>query len=110
MNSPTPVILCGSPGKRIHVYPNASLSLQSHAHRAEHWVVVQGCATIGIGKDIASVVEQDYTHGQHVFIPLGHIHRLTNRTKYPVEIIEVQCGSYLGEDDIVRYQDVYGRI
>jgi mannose-1-phosphate guanylyltransferase / mannose-6-phosphate isomerase len=96
--------------KRIHVYPNASLSLQSHAHRAEHWVVVQGTATIGIGKDLASVVEHDYIHGQNVYIPLGHIHRLTNRTTEPVEIIEVQCGSYLGEDDIVRYEDVYGRI
>ena len=91
------------------MYAGQSLSLQSHAHRAEHWVVVQGTATIGIGADLASVVEQDYTHGQHLFIPLGHIHRLTNRTTEPVEIIEVQCGSYLGEDDIVRYQDVYGR-
>jgi mannose-6-phosphate isomerase-like protein (cupin superfamily) len=95
--------------KRIHVHPNSSLSLQSHAHRAEHWVVVQGTATIGIGKDLASVIEQDYTHGQNVYIPLGHIHRLTNRTSIPVEIIEVQCGNYLGEDDIVRYADVYGR-
>jgi mannose-1-phosphate guanylyltransferase / mannose-6-phosphate isomerase len=95
--------------KRIHVHPNSSLSLQSHAHRAEHWVVVQGTATIGIGKDLASVVEHDYIHGQNVYIPLGHIHRLTNRTANPVEIIEVQCGNYLGEDDIVRYADVYGR-
>jgi mannose-1-phosphate guanylyltransferase/mannose-6-phosphate isomerase len=95
--------------KRIHVYPGASLSLQSHAHRAEHWVVVLGTATIGIGADLASVVEQNYDIGQHAYIPLGHIHRLTNRTTAPVEIIEVQCGSYLGEDDIVRYQDVYGR-
>ncbi len=95
--------------KRIHVYPSASLSLQSHAHRAEHWVVVQGTATIGIGADLASVVEHDYTHGQHVYIPLGHIHRLTNRTTEPVEIIEVQCGVYLGEDDIVRHDDIYGR-
>jgi mannose-1-phosphate guanylyltransferase / mannose-6-phosphate isomerase len=95
--------------KRIHVYPNSSLSLQSHAHRAEHWVVVQGAATIGIGENLNNVIEQDYTHGQNVYIPLGHIHRLTNRTATPVEIIEVQCGGYLGEDDIVRYADVYGR-
>lgn len=103
----------GNPGfqvKRIHVYSGHSICLQSHLHRAEHWVVVQGTATIGVGKSLSSVTENDYIPGQHVYIPFEVIHRLTNRTNAVVEIIEVQCGSYLGEDDIVLYEDVYGRV
>jgi mannose-1-phosphate guanylyltransferase / mannose-6-phosphate isomerase len=96
--------------KRIHVNAGGSLSLQSHAQRAEHWVVVQGRATIGIGPAANAMVENDYQPGQYVYIPLGALHRLSNRTSSPVEIIEVQCGGYLGEDDIVRYEDVYGRV
>ena len=95
--------------KRIHVYPGASLSLQSHAHRAEHWVVVQGEATITVGQSLGSTVEKNYPPGEHVYIPLGAVHRLANRTATPVEIIEVQYGDYLGEDDIVRYEDAYER-
>jgi mannose-6-phosphate isomerase-like protein (cupin superfamily) len=71
---------------------------------------VQGCATITVGSSLSDVTEKDYAHGEHVYIPLGAVHRLSNQTTSPVEIIEVQCGTYLGEDDIVRYEDVYGRV
>ncbi len=90
--------------KRIVVNPGAALSLQKHFHRAEHWVVVKGTAAITIGeKDI--VLSED----QSTYIPLGTLHRLVNPGKIPLELIEVQTGSYLGEDDIVRYEDKYGR-
>lgn len=90
--------------KQIAVYPGQSLSLQMHHKRAEHWVVVKGTATITVGERV-----QDYQPNQHVFIPLGDVHRLENRTDSLVEIIEVQLGTYLGEDDIVRFEDKYQR-
>ena len=90
--------------KRIVVNPGASLSLQMHHHRAEHWVVVQGTAQVTNGDKTFLLGENEST-----FIPLGHIHRLSNPGKLPLEIIEVQSGSYLGEDDIVRFEDTYGR-
>lgn len=90
--------------KRISVYPKSSLSLQKHHHRAEHWIVVSGTAEITVGEEIFTLNEN-----QSTYIPLGEIHRLTNPGIIPLEIIEVQSGSYLGEDDIVRLKDIYGR-
>jgi mannose-1-phosphate guanylyltransferase/mannose-6-phosphate isomerase len=90
--------------KRIVVNPGASLSLQQHHHRAEHWVVVKGTAQITKGEK-----EILLTEDQSVYIPLGTKHRLTNPGLIPLEIVEVQTGSYLGEDDIVRFSDEYGR-
>ncbi|MDH1262579.1 mannose-1-phosphate guanylyltransferase/mannose-6-phosphate isomerase [Pseudomonas sp. GD03944] len=90
--------------KRIQVNPKASLSLQKHHHRAEHWVVVQGTAEITRGSETLLLSEN-----QSTYIPLGDIHRLSNPGSIPLEIIEVQSGSYLGEDDIVRFDDQYGR-
>jgi mannose-1-phosphate guanylyltransferase/mannose-6-phosphate isomerase len=90
--------------KRITVNPSASLSLQMHYHRSEHWIVVKGTARITRGDDIFILSENHST-----YIPLGVKHRLENPGKLPLEIIEVQSGGYLGEDDIVRYEDVYGR-
>ena len=90
--------------KRIQVNPGASLSLQKHHHRAEHWVVVKGTAEILCGDEKLLLTEN-----QSTFIPLGEIHRLANPGTIPLEIIEVQSGGYLGEDDIVRLKDVYGR-
>lgn len=90
--------------KRIVVNPGAALSLQMHHHRAEHWIVVQGTALVTKGSESFLVTEN-----QSTYIPLGEKHRLENPGKVPLEIIEVQSGSYLGEDDIVRFQDVYGR-
>lgn len=90
--------------KRIVVNPGASLSLQMHHHRAEHWVVVKGTAQVTNGEKTFLLGENEST-----FIPVGHVHRLSNPGKLPLEIIEVQSGSYLGEDDIVRYDDTYGR-
>lgn len=90
--------------KRIQVKPGASLSLQMHYHRAEHWVVVCGTAEITNG-DKKIVLSEN----QSTYIPLGQVHRLANPGTIPLEIIEVQSGSYLGEDDIVRYEDTYGR-
>jgi mannose-1-phosphate guanylyltransferase len=91
--------------KKIIVKPNGKLSLQSHQHRAEHWVVVKGEATImNDGKEIK------LQENQSTFIKKGHKHQLMNLTQNPLEIIEVQSGAYLGEDDIVRYDDHYGRI
>ena len=90
--------------KRISVYPKSSLSLQKHHHRAEHWIVVSGTAEITVGQETFSLNEN-----QSTYIPLGEIHRLTNPGIIPLEIIEVQSGSYLGEDDIVRLKDIYGR-
>ena len=90
--------------KRIQVKPGASLSLQMHHHRAEHWIVVKGTAEITNGDQIILLTEN-----QSTYIPQGQIHRLANPGKTPLEIIEVQSGSYLGEDDIVRFEDTYGR-
>ncbi len=91
--------------KIIHVAPGAKLSLQSHQQRAEHWVVVKGIATVTVGDS-----KQQYSANQAIFIPLEAKHRLENLSNEPVEIIEVQVGDYLGEDDITRYDDVYGRL
>ncbi len=90
--------------KRILVKPGASLSLQKHHHRAEHWIVVKGTAEITNGEKVLLLTEN-----QSTYIPLGEIHRLANPGAIPLEIIEVQSGSYLGEDDIVRFEDDYGR-
>jgi mannose-1-phosphate guanylyltransferase/mannose-6-phosphate isomerase len=90
--------------KRIQVKPKASLSLQKHHHRAEHWIVVTGTAEITNGDKILTLTEN-----QSTYIPLGEVHRLANPGTIPLEIIEVQSGSYLGEDDIVRFDDTYGR-
>ena len=90
--------------KRILVKPGASLSLQMHHHRAEHWIVVSGTAEVTIGDKVILLTEN-----QSTYIPLGQTHRLANPGKVPLEIIEVQSGSYLGEDDIVRFEDTYGR-
>jgi len=91
--------------KRIIVKPGAALSLQKHFHRAEHWVVVKGTAQITVGDRQITLGED-----QSTYIPLGSLHRLENPGKIPLELIEVQTGSYLGEDDIVRIDDRYGRI
>lgn len=90
--------------KRIHVHPGAALSLQSHHHRSEHWIVVEGTAKVTIDETTKLVTEN-----QSVYIPLGAVHRMENPGKVPMVLIEVQTGSYLGEDDIIRYEDVYAR-
>ncbi len=90
--------------KRIFVKPGESLSLQSHHHRAEHWIVVAGTAKVTIGEEVKLVTENE-----SVYIPIGAVHRLQNPGKQPVILIEVQTGSYLGEDDIIRYEDKYAR-
>jgi mannose-1-phosphate guanylyltransferase/mannose-6-phosphate isomerase len=90
--------------KRIVVKPGAALSLQSHVHRSEHWIVVSGTARVTIGETVSLVTEN-----QSVYIPLGARHRLENPGKLPMVLIEVQTGAYLGEDDITRYEDVYAR-
>jgi len=90
--------------KRIVVIPGGVLSLQKHRHRAEHWVVVRGTAEVTIADTIQSVHEN-----QSVYIPIGSVHRMANRGKIPLELIEVQTGSYLGEDDIERIEDIYKR-
>ena len=91
--------------KRLHVNPGAKLSLQMHCKRAEHWVVVSGTATATNGEEVLTLTEGDSTH-----IPIGTIHGLENKTNEQLEIIEVQSGTYLGEDDIVRFEDIYGRL
>lgn len=91
--------------KRIVVNPGAQLSLQMHHHRAEHWIVVSGTAMVTCGEKEFMVTEN-----QSTYIPLGEVHRLKNPGKVPLEMIEVQSGSYLGEDDIVRFEDVYSRV
>ena len=96
--------------KRISVHPGKQLSLQKHALRAEHWVVVRGTAVVTLGKADGSLQEITLQVGQHCDIAMGQIHRLANRTSEPVEIIEVQLGSYLGEDDITRLADDFGRV
>jgi mannose-1-phosphate guanylyltransferase/mannose-6-phosphate isomerase len=90
--------------KRIMIRPGACISSQMHHHRAEHWVVVSGTARVHRGDE-----EFLLTENQSTYIPVGVPHRLTNPGKIPLEIIEVQSGSYLGEDDIVRFEDIYGR-
>ena len=90
--------------KRIVVSPGGTLSLQKHRHRAEHWVVVRGTAEVTIGEETRSVHENEST-----YIPIGSVHRLANLGRIPLELIEVQTGSYLGEDDIIRLEDIYRR-
>ncbi len=90
--------------KRIMVKPGSKLSLQKHFHRSEHWVVVQGTAEVTVQNEVCLVHENE-----SIYIPIGSVHRLANPGKIPLELIEVQVGSYLGEDDIVRLDDVYGR-
>lgn len=90
--------------KRIHVHPGAALSLQSHHHRSEHWIVVEGTAKVTVDDTVQLVSEN-----QSVYVPLGSVHRMENPGKVPMVLIEVQTGSYLGEDDIIRYEDVYAR-
>ncbi len=90
--------------KRIHVHPGAALSLQSHHHRSEHWIVVEGTAKVTVDDEVSLVTEN-----QSVYIPLGAVHRMENPGKVPMVLIEVQTGSYLGEDDIIRYEDIYAR-
>ncbi|WP_163847743.1 mannose-1-phosphate guanylyltransferase/mannose-6-phosphate isomerase [Pseudooceanicola aestuarii] len=90
--------------KRIMVHPGAALSLQSHFHRSEHWIVVEGTARVTVDEEVRLVTEN-----QSVYIPLGAVHRMENPGKVPMVLIEVQTGAYVGEDDIVRYEDVYAR-
>jgi mannose-1-phosphate guanylyltransferase/mannose-6-phosphate isomerase len=90
--------------KRIVVKPGAALSLQRHQHRAEHWIVVSGIAEVTCDERVFTLHENEST-----FIPRGSVHRLRNTGADPVELIEVQSGGYLGEDDIERLEDVYGR-
>jgi mannose-1-phosphate guanylyltransferase/mannose-6-phosphate isomerase len=91
--------------KRITVKPGEQLSLQMHHHRAEHWIVVRGTARVTRGDETFLLSENEST-----YIPLGTVHRLENPGRVPLEMIEVQSGSYLGEDDIVRFEDTYGRV
>ncbi|MDO5370226.1 mannose-1-phosphate guanylyltransferase/mannose-6-phosphate isomerase [Paracoccus sp. (in: a-proteobacteria)] len=90
--------------KRIVVHPGASLSLQSHVHRSEHWIVVSGTAKVTVDDKVSLVTEN-----QSIYVPLGAVHRMENPGKVPMVLIEVQTGVYLGEDDIIRYDDVYAR-
>jgi mannose-6-phosphate isomerase-like protein (cupin superfamily) len=90
--------------KRIVVLSGGVLSLQRHRHRSEHWVVVSGTAEVTIEQTVKSVHENE-----SVYVPIGSVHRLANKGKIPLELIEVQTGSYLGEDDIERLEDVYSR-
>ena len=90
--------------KRIHVHPGAALSLQSHVHRSEHWIVVAGTAKVTVNETV-----QLLTENQSIYIPLGAVHRMENPGRVPMVLIEVQTGSYLGEDDIIRYEDIYAR-
>ncbi|SEP09361.1 mannose-1-phosphate guanylyltransferase / mannose-6-phosphate isomerase [Salinihabitans flavidus] len=90
--------------KRIHVHPGAALSLQSHVHRSEHWIVVAGTARVTVDDKVQLLSEN-----QSIYIPLGAVHRMENPGKVPMVLIEVQTGTYLGEDDIIRYEDVYAR-
>jgi mannose-6-phosphate isomerase-like protein (cupin superfamily) len=90
--------------KRIEVSPGAALSLQRHRHRSEHWVVVQGRARVTCGDAVQEIARDEST-----FVPAGSTHRLENPGEDPLVVIEVQCGDYLGEDDIERFDDRYGR-
>ncbi|MFQ5356065.1 MAG: phosphomannose isomerase type II C-terminal cupin domain, partial [Mariprofundaceae bacterium] len=91
--------------KRLEVNPGSSLSLQSHQHRSEHWVVVSGTATVNDGDRTFLVAKNEST-----FIPVGQRHQLANKGKIPLKIVEVQVGDYLEEDDIERFEDRYGRM
>ena len=91
--------------KRLRVHPGQQISLQKHLQRAEHWVVVRGLAQVTIGQTV-----QTLGVGAHVEISLGQVHRLGNTTDEPLDVVEVQWGNYLGEDDIVRLEDTYGRV
>ena len=110
--------------KRIHVHPGAALSLQSHVHRSEHWIVVAGTAKVTVDDEVRLVIRRDLggagkvtvddevrlvSENQSVYIPLGAVHRMENPGKVPMVLIEVQTGTYLGEDDIIRYEDIYAR-
>jgi mannose-6-phosphate isomerase-like protein (cupin superfamily) len=90
--------------KRIVVYPQSQLSLQSHNHRSEHWIIVDGTGTVTLGEK-----QLELTKDKSVYIPVKEKHRMSNFTDKNVVFIEVQNGDYLGEDDIVRYEDIYGR-
>jgi mannose-1-phosphate guanylyltransferase/mannose-6-phosphate isomerase len=90
--------------KRIMVHPGAALSLQSHFHRSEHWIVVEGTARVTVDDEVKLVTENE-----SVYIPLGAVHRMENPGRVPMVLVEVQTGAYVGEDDIVRYEDVYAR-
>jgi mannose-1-phosphate guanylyltransferase/mannose-1-phosphate guanylyltransferase/mannose-6-phosphate isomerase len=90
--------------KRIHVHPGAALSLQSHVHRSEHWIVVAGTARVTVDDRVQLLSEN-----QSIYIPLGAVHRMENPGRVPMVLIEVQTGPYLGEDDIIRYEDIYAR-
>ena len=90
--------------KRIFVHPGGRLSLQSHVHRAEHWIIVEGSAEVTVGETVQVVHEN-----QSVYVPQGSVHRLANPGKMGLTLIEVQTGAYLGEDDIIRHEDVYSR-
>ena len=98
--------------KKIIVEPGKRLSLQSHKHRSEHWIIVAGVAAIDIRHPDHKHIEQVRVHGRNegTHIPLGHLHRLHNPGDTPLVIIEVQCGDYTGEDDITRYDDDFGRV
>ena len=91
--------------KRITVKPGAKLSVQMHHHRAEHWIVVSGTAQVTKGEETFLLSENEST-----YLPVGVVHALENPGKVELELIEVQSGSYLGEDDIVRFEDLYGRV
>ncbi len=98
----------GGPGfqvKQIMVAPGGRLSLQTHAHRSEHWVVVSGVADVHLDG-----VQTQLQCDQSIYIPLGSVHRLANASDAPLHVIEIQSGHYLGEDDIVRLEDAYGRV
>ena len=90
--------------KKIHVNPSGELSLQSHKHRSEHWVVVDGSAEVTVDS-----VKKILMAGESIYVLSGSIHRMANVNTYPMILIEVQTGSYLGEDDIKRYEDIYAR-
>lgn len=91
--------------KCIVVKPGGILSLQSHLHRSEHWIVVEGCARVTVDDTVKLVSEN-----QSIYVPLGAVHRMENPGKTPMKLIEVQTGCYFGEDDIIRYEDAYGRV
>jgi mannose-6-phosphate isomerase len=95
--------------KRISVLPGKQISLQKHAQRAEHWVIVRGTAVVTLSQPDGSLREVTLQVGQHCDIAVGQIHRLANRTHEPLEIVEVQLGSHLGEDDTTRLADDFGR-
>ncbi len=90
--------------KSIVVKPGGQLSLQSHMHRSEHWVIVEGTGSVVVDDE-----EKVLSENQSIYIPLGAVHRLSNHGKVPLQLIEVQTGTYLGEDDIIRYEDIYER-